>query len=272
MIILYIILILILLPMFISCIISHYKLDISEYNIKNSKIDKNLKIIFLSDLHNRNLTKKLDEIINNEKPDIIIMGGDMINESLKYSNNFINLYKTLDKENIYYTFGNHEDRLYYDEMDKYIKKIKNSNIKLLNNKKDKLSKNINIYGLKSEDEQYLPFGKLFLTKEYIESKLEKFDKNKFNILIAHNPLEFKSYTDTEADLVLSGHVHGGLIRLPFLGALLSPDYTFFPKYSEGMYEKDNTMMIVSRGLGFSKRLPFRIFNNGEVVIINLSKE
>ena len=72
--------------------------------------------------------------------------------------------------------------------------------------------------------------------------------------------------------MLSGHVHGGLIRLPLLGPVLSPDYTFFPKYSQGIYKKNNTQMIVSRGLGFSRRLPFRIFNNGEVVIINLNKE
>ena len=178
----YILLALIILSMIISIIISYYKLDITKYIIKNKKIDKNLKIIFLSDLHNRNLT---NNIIKEEKPDIIIMGGDMVNEKLKCSNNFIDLYKSLDKENIYYTFGNHEDKLYYDEMEKYLKIINKSNMKILNNKKDELSKNINIYGLKSEDNQYLPFGKLVLTKKYIESKIGKLDKSKFNILIAH---------------------------------------------------------------------------------------
>ncbi len=263
---------LIILSILISMIMSHFKLDITRFNIKNKKIDKNIKIIFLSDLHNRNLANKLKNIINDENPDIIIMGGDMINESLNQSNNFIKLYKLLENNKIYYTFGNHEDKLYYDELEKYTKIISKSNINILNNKSEKLSKNIILYGLKSEDEQYLHFGKLFLNKKYIESKIGKFDKNKFNILIAHNPLEFDSYVDTQADLVLSGHVHGGLIRLPLIGALLSPDYTFFPKYSSGIYKKNNTEMIVSRGLGFSRRLPFRVFNNAEVVIINLIKE
>ena len=85
-------------------------------------------------------------------------------------------------------------------------------------------------------------------------------------------MEFDSYVDTKADLVLSGHVHGGLIILPLIGALFSPDYTFFPKYYKDSYTKDNTKMIVSRGLGYSARIPIRINNPGEVVIINLMKE
>ena len=85
-------------------------------------------------------------------------------------------------------------------------------------------------------------------------------------------MEYNSYIEYGSNLVLSGHVHGGLIRLPLIGALLSPDYTFFPRYSEGLYEKNNTKMIVSRGLGYSRRLKIRINNNFEIVVINLMKE
>ena len=270
-IVLYIIII-IFIVVIISMIVSHYKLDITKFDIKNNKIDKNIKIMFLSDLHNRNITQKLTRIINDQKPDLIIMGGDMINERLKYTHNFIDLYKSLEKEKIYYTYGNHEDELYYEDKEKYNKIINKSNMIILNDKNEKLSNNIVLYGLKSQKEDYLNFGKLCLSKKIIESKLGKFDKDKFNILIAHNPLEFDSYVKSDADLVLSGHIHGGLVRLPFLGGLLSPDYTFFPKYYSGIYTKNNTSMIVSRGLGFSRRIPFRVFNNGEVVIINLKKE
>ena len=91
-------------------------------------------------------------------------------------------------------------------------------------------------------------------------------------MIAHNPLEFSSYVDSNVDLVLSGHVHGGLARIPLIGGILSPDYTFFPKYDSGMYIKKRTRMIVSRGIGYSKRIPFRIFNPGEIVIISLMKD
>ena len=61
-------------------------------------------------------------------------------------------------------------------------------------------------------------------------------------MLAHNPLEFNTYTKTQADLVLSGHIHGGIVVLPFLGGLLSPNIKFFPKYFAGGYKKDNTLM------------------------------
>ena len=95
------------------------------------------------------------------------------------------------------------------------------------------------------------------------------DKEKYNIAIAHNPLMAYAYESFGFDLVFSGHVHGGLVKLPLLGGILSPEYKLFPKYYEGIYNLNKTKMIVSRGLGFCKRLPIRILNPAEVVIINL---
>ena len=268
--IVYIILIIVVLLVFISIIYSHFKIDISFYNIKNKKIDKSIKMIFLSDLHNRDITDKLIKIINDEKPDIVIYGGDMINEDLKEINNFINL---VNKNNIksYYVYGNHEESLSNESINSYTNIIKDKTI-LLNNIYNNISNNIVLYGLDSDIDCYLNFHKLGLNKEYINNKLGNIDLNKFNILVAHNPLEFDSYVKSGYDLVLSGHVHGGLFMVPIFGALLSPDYTFFPKYNSGKYQKDSTTMIVSRGLGYSKRLHFRINNPAEVVVININKE
>ena len=250
-------------------IYSHFKIDITFYNIKNKKIDKNIKMIFLSDLHNRNFSDKLIKIINDQKPDIVLYGGDMVNENLDETKHFIEL---LDKNKIksYYIYGNHEYSL-EDSIDEYTNIVKDKTI-LVNNDKVKLSNNIIMYGLYSELERYLRFKKLGLDKEYIENKLGKIDKSRFNLLVAHNPLEFDSYVDAGYDLVLSGHVHGGLVEIPFIGALFSPDYTFFPKYHRDSYKKGDTTMIVSRGIGYSKRLHFRINNPPEVVVINLTSK
>ena len=256
----------------ISIIYCYIKIDISVFNVKNKKIDKNLKLLFLSDLHNRNIYKKIEKIINLEKPDIIICGGDMVNESIKKVNNFLHLIELFKNYKTYYTYGNHEEVLEDDEYEKYTNLIKKTSLILLNSTSDNLSKNIKIYGLNNGIDTYQKFGKLCLSKEYIEDKIGEFDNKKYNILIAHNPLEFASYVQTKADLVLSGHVHGGLARLPFHIPLLSPDYTFLPKYSEGMYKKNNTTMIVSRGLGFSQRIAFRVNNPPEIIIVNLIKE
>ncbi len=263
-----IIILILIIILFLLILDNYINLDVTKYNIKNNKIDKNLKIMFLSDLHNRNILKRLLKIINNEKPDIIIFGGDMVNEYIKETKNFLDLIDNLNNKNIYYTFGNHE--LVMDDFNKYKKIIDNKNINVLNNKNTKLSKNINLYGFISDIKYYNRKEKIKLTKNYILNKIGKLDKNKFNILIAHNPLEFETYKDLDVDLVLTGHVHGGIIYIPVLGGLLSPEFKFFPKYYKGIYEKNNTKMIVSRGIGFSECIPFRILNRGQIIIINLN--
>ena len=70
--------------------------------------------------------------------------------------------------------------------------------------------------------------------------------------------------------MLSGHVHGGIMRLPALGGVLSPALTLFPKYDGGMFKEDNSTMILSRGLS-SHTPPVRIFNPGELIVIDLNR-
>lgn len=263
--IIFILFILFLIPI----IICYIKIDITRFNIKNNKIDKDIKIMFLSDLHNRNIYKRLSKIFNSEKPDIIICGGDMVNERFGQTKNFKKIISLFKGYKTYYTFGNHEEALKYRDRKKYIKQIDRTNIILVNNKNISLSKKIKLYGLDIKAKHYTRFGNLCLDSNIIKDYIGKINKENFNILIAHNPLEFDSYVSFGADLVLSGHIHGGVIKIPKLGGLLSPDYTFFPKYYERKYTKDKTTMIVSRGLGFSTKIPFRILNNPEVVVITL---
>ena len=270
-----IIICIILIVTIISIIICYIKIDISCFNIVNKKIDKNIKILFLSDLHNRNIYNKLILIINSEKPDIIICGGDMVNEGLNGINNFMDSVSLFNKYKTYYTFGNHEEIINesnYIEYQEYINYLNKTNIVLLNNKSEYLSKNIKLIGLNPNLEYYRRFRREGLNKEIINNYTGDLNKNNFNILIAHNPLEFNSYIDYGVDLVLCGHVHGGVLKLPFFGAVLSPDFTLFPKYYEGIYKKGKTTMIVSRGIGFSTKLPFRIFDKPEIVIINLKNK
>ena len=253
----------------LSVLYSHIVIDKTRYYIKNKKIDKNLKIIFLSDLHNRKVYKKILEIIDIEKPDIVVFGGDMVDYTIESSESFFKLIDSI-KCKKYHTFGNHEN--YVEDIDEYISLVNKKDVVLLNNKTTEITKNINLIGFWSDIDKYQKHKDELLDKKYILNKIGKINTKKYNIMLAHNPLEFNTYTKTQADLVLSGHIHGGIVILPFLGGLLSPNIKFFPKYYAGGYKKDNTLMIVSRGLGYSKHLPFRLFNPGEVVIINLEKE
>ncbi|WDC83435.1 hypothetical protein PL321_11895 [Caloramator sp. mosi_1] len=97
----------------------------------------------------------------------------------------------------------------------------------------------------------------------------KIDDRTYNILLTHNPLYFKTYSSWGADLTLCGHIHGGIIRIPFIGGFLSPERVFFPKYNAGKYEINNNILIVNRGLG-NGDFGLRFNNRPEVTVITLS--
>lgn len=254
-------------------------IKISKYKIKNSKIPKefnNFKIVHLSDFHSNKFGKenaKLIEKINSENPNIIVMTGDMINKYDIDFDRFLNLAESLSKiYKIYYILGNHEKGLSKDNISLIIRKLESFKVTILNNKKVIIKKNkhaINIYGI----DLPLPYysrekNKISNAEKFINKYMKEYMKEEFNILLAHNPLYFDDYSKYNIDLTLSGHVHGGMIRLPFIGALLSPERKFFPKYNSGVYEINNRKLIVSRGLGQSK-LGIRILNRPEIVSITL---
>ncbi|MEE1019700.1 MAG: metallophosphoesterase, partial [Acutalibacteraceae bacterium] len=90
----------------------------------------------------------------------------------------------------------------------------------------------------------------------------------YKILFSHRPNGFEIYKAHNIDLSLTGHVHGGQIRLPFIGGVLAPGFRMFPEYDAGVYRKDGSTMIVSRGLGNSI-IPVRINDRPELVTVTL---
>ena len=94
---------------------------------------------------------------------------------------------------------------------------------------------------------------------------------KYTVLLAHNPDFFPVYAEWGADLVLSGHVHGGMVRIPGWKGVVSPNIRFFPKYDGGKFEEGKSTMILSRGLGMHT-IPVRLFNPGELIVIDFMKE
>lgn len=267
----------------ISIYDSNNNICISKYEIKSYKIPKEFsgfKILQLSDLHSKKFGKENKILINKiEKinPDIIVITGDMIVRHKNDYSVFINLMDKLSKNySIYYIVGNHEQKAYLrnKKITQLFRLIKNMGITILNNKMVKLIKAdsyINLYGIKI-DLKYYKYKKstrnLYFEEEEMRNIMGESDKNSFNILLAHNPFYFKTYASWGADITLSGHVHGGMVRLPFIGALFSPERKFFPKYSQGKYLIENKTMIVSRGLG-SGKIGFRLFNRPELSIIKL---
>jgi predicted MPP superfamily phosphohydrolase len=105
---------------------------------------------------------------------------------------------------------------------------------------------------------------------YMQETLSAFSWGaEYTVLLSHRPELFDSYVEVGADLVFSGHAHGGQFRIPFLGGLFAPDQGFLPKYDAGLYQQSRTSMFVSRGIGNSL-FPFRVNNRPEIIVVTLS--
>lgn len=255
----------------------------SAISKKNAGNDKGVwtKFVVIADLHNQQygrnneeLIRKIDEI----SPDFIIVAGDTMiakpGHELDVSLKFIE--KISQKYKIYYGMGNHEYRLkiypqqYPGMYEKFYEFINAHNVTLLENESDIITlknRKLKITGLEIERNYYKRLVNVKMDKEYITHLVgEKSDE--YTILIAHNPEYFKAYSDWGADLVLAGHIHGGMVRLPFLGGAVSPKIRLFPKYDAGLFERAGSKMIVSRGLGMHT-LPIRINNRAQLVVVEL---
>ena len=261
-------------------------LEVTKYVVENKKVPKEFdgyNIVQISDLHSKLFgenNKKLIQKIKSLNPDIVVVTGDLIDGENNNYNVALDFMKEISKlYRVYYIIGNHEQKSlikkYKDEYKDYFNKLHQIDfVNLDNNKVEivKVDSNINLYGLTVP---YSCYKYLFDNQEttsididFLEEKLGKVDREQFNILLAHTPFYFDEYEKWGADLTLCGHVHGGIVRLPLVGGLLSPDRKFFPKYDLGEYIKNKSTMIVSKGLGGSKVL-IRVNCKPEIVNIKL---
>lgn len=159
--------------------------------------------------------------------------------------------------------------MYGDMAQRYEAALREKGLQMMCNTHITLPKqNIIVYGAEIKEECYRHFRMYPLEEDYMASILGIPDKEQFIILLAHNPDYFTRYAEWGADLVLSGHVHGGLMKLPFLGGVISPALKLFPKYDGGLFQKEGSTMILSRGLG-THTLPIRILNPGELIVVQL---
>lgn len=254
-----------------------------ETRIRSEKIKKAVKVAVLSDLHNKSYGKDNDRLIRKIEetgPDMILIAGDMLNAKpgADFSKTVLFLRKLARKYRLLYGIGNHEHRIglypdvYGNMHETYWQAVQDENIiKLENQKIEFLQEGIVVYGVQIGREYYKRFKIRDMETSYLKRLLGGPEDKYYNILIAHNPDYFETYASWGADLVLSGHVHGGIVKLPFLGGILSPACRLFPKYDGGIFKEKNSMMILSRGLG-SHTIPVRLFNPGELHVLYLEPE
>ena len=253
---------------------------IRSYKWRSEKLKKGGRIVLLSDLHNKSFgpgNEKLLAAVRGISPDLILIAGDMYtSEKNGDINTAVELICALAAEYpVFYGNGNHEQKTglepeRYGEMYReFSERIEKAGVRHLVNEKIYLPVfNMDIYGLEIGWEYYGKFRYAGMKPSYLENLVGRPDKDRISVVIAHNPDYFDTYAGWGADLVVSGHVHGGLMRLPVLGGVISPAMKLFPKYDGGEFHKDGSTLVLGRGLG-THTLPIRIFNPGEVVVIDM---
>lgn len=263
-------------------IIDGNRFRVVEYQLYSSKVKKEHRYVVLSDLHNKSYGEKNSRLIRKIiglTPERILIAGDILTAKPGKSYEVaLDLIKNLaEKYPIYYGMGNHETRLFlypetYGDMgERYLADLNKVSVDFLKNESQQCEDNIRITGLDMDRNYYKRLKKYPMDSNYLKETLGEADKQKYEILLAHNPDYFEEYAEWGADLVLSGHIHGGMMRLPVLGGVISPSVKLFPKYDGGIFKIGKSTMILSRGLGMHT-IPIRIFNPGELILLKISPE
>lgn len=240
------------------------------YEFSSKKVEREKRIVHLSDVHNDLFGEKnsrLIELIESAKPDYIFITGDLLDSR---RTNVYRCYYLIEKiikiAPIYFVTGNHESRKTFYQ--KFKESLMALGVNVLDDRKVQLEE-ICLVGI--DDPGFITEQNEVIYRKIVEEKLQKIELENFNILLAHRPQYIDVYSKFDFDLVLSGHAHGGQIRLPYIGGLFSPQQGILPKYTTGKYHLNNTEMIVSRGLGNSQ-FPLRVFNNPEILVIDIKKD
>lgn len=252
-------------------------IDISYYDISDDRIPasfNDFKIVQVSDLHTKDFKGDLHDKISDQNPDIIVITGDLIDRNridLDFAVQAVE--EMIDIAPVYYVSGNHE--IASGEYENLSQELNSIGVRNLDNDYDTLEEEGDTIGLVGLEDP------LLLTQDEIEetgtaekvieetlTTLIEESGTDYTVLLSHRAELMEIYASTPIDIALTGHAHGGQIRLPFIEGLYSPSQGFFPKYTSGLYEENGTQMIVSRGLGNSI-FPFRINNRPDLVVLTL---
>ena len=224
---------------------------VARYTVASRKLAgiKRKKIIFLSDLHNYCYGRENEPLfraIAKEKPDLILIGGDMLlrKDESSYGHTVKLLSRLPSVCPVYHANGNHEQKMkerpkkYKRSFGDYKRRLEKAGVRFLENESVTVKwgeGKVRITGLEIPLRGYERRARNRLHKADIEAKIGT-SKDDYEILMAHHPAHIRAYRDWGADLILSGHYHGGVARIPGIGGVVAPDFTLFPEFSGGCYQ------------------------------------
>lgn len=252
-------------------------LEINEYTVSSGKLPEvfdGFRIAQVSDLHNAEFgegNEQLLSMLREAEPDIIAITGDLIDSrrtdvqvALSFAREAVKIAPC------YYVTGNHESRV--TEYDALEQGLVEAGVTVLRNDTlllEREGQGLRLMGV--DDCTFYPGSDGNVQVKAMEAEIIRMLDGEYTVLLSHRPELAVVYDRYDVDLVLSGHAHGGQIRLPFIGGLYAPDQGFFPKYTKGVYETEDQILVVSRGLGNSA-FPLRFNNRPEIVVVTLKTE
>lgn len=271
----------------VSAVICSYKIKVASYDVKLEGLSSGSRVVLISDLHSREYgedNSRLIALIAEQKPDAVFMVGDMISRDADDEDirNFAKLVASLREYSpVYYTIGNHENEFTAQKLEQVEAAVTQAGGVFLNNEYADVclgENEIRLVGILGDNEPWLSYyndsAKLPESSEPYGFFKALRDCDKPTIWLAHMPnmmIFFKPYNEYRMDLVLSGHVHGGVWEIPGVGGVISPSEGLFPHYDKGEYKFGDTEFILSAGLAGYEWIP-RIFNLPEICVIDLLPE
>ncbi|AHM58163.1 putative metallophosphoesterase (plasmid) [Peptoclostridium acidaminophilum DSM 3953] len=223
-----------------------------------------LKIVQISDYHNANSNDQVLDYVEKIKPDVVVITGDLADMTTNEYTRIFALAEGLTDicDMVYFVSGNHE---WANAMGarRLAAELESRGVKVLNNRNESIiigDIKINICGVDDYDTRHSDSAKAF----------EGIDETRYTILLSHSPNIIKEGEKLKSDLILSGHTHGGQVRLPFIGAIIAPNQGFFPKYQKGIYELEGgKQLYIDSGVGVS-RLPVRFMNRSQITLVEIT--
>ena len=256
---------------------------VKEYAVESERLGKafdGYTMAVLADLHDKGAGRRNNRMmaaIRRLHPDAVMAAGDLVfakGGKCRFEESLRILKRLAYRYPVYYSLGNHEERMRRENPEawsRWYREVSRTGTVLLDNVSVTLRDGgdaLTITGLSMGKAYYKKKGKRVMEPEFLKDTLGVASASEYHILLAHSPAYFPDYAAWGADLALSGHYHGGTVRLPGLRGVFSPDFRLFPRYSYGLYRRGKSVMAVSGGLG-THTINFRLGNPSELVVIRL---
>lgn len=245
------------------------RLILRTYTVVSPKLTAEVRLAVVTDFHSSDNADDVAAMTASCAPDAVLLVGDLFDDDTQNrpTERTLSLMRQLSAlYPCYYVSGNHE--AWTGGMDALYQQTEEAGVTVLRMSSGVLTvrgQRIALCGI--PDPYEMVFSGAPDTEEQLRQALEDVDSADFTVLLAHRPELLAKYAQFPLDLVVSGHAHGGQVRIPgVLNGLYAPNQGWFPKLAGGAYTQDGTTLIVSRGLAVRTRLP-RIFNRPEVVLV-----